>query len=221
MKAHGRRGPEQRHVRRAENAGPVLTGHLCPTPARGSREPSPGTGPAANPYASIDDAKKDPDAIVIYTSSDGEDGMLLAATLNAAGTARRYTTSMLTKWGILDYEDDVHLLVTELITNAIKVTGIPIPDPTYGQIYRYAKPISLSLYRHGDLLVIEVWDTSRKAPKRHHPADDEEGGRGIMVIEGIAEAWGYRWPKTGGKVVWTSIKVAPASQLQTSVYAVP
>lgn len=144
--------------------------------------------------------------MVIYASDgQGNNCMMLAATMNAAGTARRYASSVLGRWGLDALQASANLLVTELVTNAIKATGIAKPDPTYGEIYESVKPIFLCLYKHSGRIVIEVWDASREVPKRRAPSDDDEGGRGMILIEGIAEAWGYRWPKSGGKVVWCTV----------------
>jgi anti-sigma regulatory factor (Ser/Thr protein kinase) len=143
--------------------------------------------------------------MAIYAGSNGNNCMMLAATLNAAGTARRYVSSVLERWETQQVEGVVHLLVTEMVTNAIKATGIPVPDPTYGQIYRDVKPIFLCVYRYKAFVVIEVWDASREVPVRRNPAEDEESGRGVLLIQEIADGYGVRWPKTGGKVVWCSV----------------
>ncbi|MFL6052418.1 MAG: ATP-binding protein [Actinoallomurus sp.] len=36
--------------------------------------------------------------------------------------------------------------------------------------------------------------------------ETDEGGRGLLLVEALAERWGYRWPVTGGKVVWCGLK---------------
>ncbi|MFC0862244.1 ATP-binding protein [Sphaerimonospora cavernae] len=67
------------------------------------------------------------------------------------------------------------------------------------------KPICLCLYRNSSSTVIEVWDESRTPPRMRVPGDDEEGGRGLWLVETYAKAWGFRWPRTGGKIVWAEL----------------
>jgi hypothetical protein len=55
-------------------------------------------------------------------------------------------------------------------------------------------------------LVIHVWDSNDEMPVRRDAAIDEEGGRGLMLVESLASDWGaYR--KAAGKVVW--VKIGP------------
>ena len=63
------------------------------------------------------------------------------------------------------------------------------------------------MYRTGALVVLEVWDPSRVPPTLKNASLDEEGGRGLMLVDVFAEKWGYRWPVPGGKVVWCALAV--------------
>jgi anti-sigma regulatory factor (Ser/Thr protein kinase) len=57
-------------------------------------------------------------------------------------------------------------------------------------------------------IVIHVWDGSDAMPTRRSAMPDEEGGRGLMLVETLSKDWGaYR--KDGGKVVWAQITGEP------------
>jgi anti-sigma regulatory factor (Ser/Thr protein kinase) len=111
------------------------------------------------------------------------------------GRARGLSTEFLRNLGSLAPEVAV-LLVSELVTNAIR----------YGR-----PPILLRAVRHGPGLRVEVTDGERRAPalaQERDPSRGEvaEGGRGLILVEGLADRWG--WSAVGrGKVVWFELDV--------------
>jgi signal transduction histidine kinase len=87
-----------------------------------------------------------------------------------AGRARAHVRRTLPGWGLDAHTELTELIVSELVTNAI-VHGIP--------------PITVSLsYAGGDLLA-EVSDQGPGQPVRRQPATDDEGGRGLALIDGL------------------------------------
>ena len=82
--------------------------------------------------------------------------------------------------------DVVALLVSETVTNAIKHA-----DP----------PVELRLHREGDRLRVEVCDTSPRRPVVRTYDPDRESGRGMELVEALADTWGVRGCDPG-KVVW-------------------
>ena len=99
--------------------------------------------------------------------------------------ARSFVRRTLAAWALPDLVDATMLLVSELVTNAI----------------RYAQgDIALRLAK-GGALVCEVADGDVHVPRRRHPGPDEEGGRGLTVVSEYSQAWGTR-PTSTGKVVW-------------------
>jgi hypothetical protein len=64
----------------------------------------------------------------------------------------------------------------------------------------------IGLYRAGEGVVVEVWDRTREPSRLVAPDRESIRGRGLLVVAGLAEGWGYRWPKTGGKIVWALLK---------------
>ncbi|WP_308315847.1 SpoIIE family protein phosphatase [Streptomyces sp. CC228A] len=103
----------------------------------------------------------------------------------APGRARRLARKALTRWGLEDLTDSVELLVSEVVTNAV----------------RYAtRPVTLRLLRT-DVLRCEVGDDSPQLPRQRRARDTDEGGRGLFLVNRLARRWGATRLSTG-KVVW-------------------
>jgi serine phosphatase RsbU (regulator of sigma subunit)/anti-sigma regulatory factor (Ser/Thr protein kinase) len=101
------------------------------------------------------------------------------------GRARRLIRQALHRWDLDDQSDAAELLVSEIVTNAV----------------RYAeRPITLRLLRT-DVLRCEVGDDAPLLPRMRHAAPEEEGGRGLYLVNRMAQRWGAT--RLGaGKVVW-------------------
>ncbi|MFD5449762.1 SpoIIE family protein phosphatase [Streptomyces sp. NPDC003470] len=103
----------------------------------------------------------------------------------APGRARRLARRALARWGMEDLTDSVELLVSEVVTNAV----------------RYAtKPVSLRLLRT-DVLRCEVGDEVPQLPRLRQARATDEGGRGLYLVNRLARRWGATRLSTG-KVVW-------------------
>ncbi|MEV6054321.1 SpoIIE family protein phosphatase [Streptomyces sp. NPDC052107] len=114
----------------------------------------------------------------------------LPARDDAPARARVQVSALLRQWRTRDdTRDNVLLLVSELVTNAVRfATG----------------PITVRLIRAGHGLLCEVGDTGNGRPRlrRGRPLDD--GGRGLHIVHGLTTRWGVRWTDTG-KVVWAEV----------------
>ncbi|MER6994289.1 ATP-binding SpoIIE family protein phosphatase [Streptomyces sp. NPDC000410] len=103
----------------------------------------------------------------------------------APGRARRLARRALARWDLEDLSDSVELLVSEVVTNAV----------------RYAeRPVTLRLLRT-DVLRCEVGDDSPQLPRQRRARDTDEGGRGLFLVNRLARRWGATRLSTG-KVVW-------------------
>ncbi|GAA4773688.1 SpoIIE family protein phosphatase [Streptomyces sanyensis] len=103
----------------------------------------------------------------------------------APGRARRLARRALERWGLTELSDSVELLVSEVVTNAV----------------RYAeRPVMLRLLRT-DVLRCEVGDDSPQLPRQRRARDTDEGGRGLFLVNRMARRWGATRLSTG-KVVW-------------------
>ena len=108
----------------------------------------------------------------------------------APSVARRHVADGLRPTMVpADLVDDAALVATELVTNAVR----------YGE-----PPYDLHVRLHGGGVVIEVWDSSLAEPVPRLAGPDDEAGRGLLIVEGIADSWGMR--RDGGrKAVWCLI----------------
>ncbi|WP_395292654.1 SpoIIE family protein phosphatase [Kitasatospora hibisci] len=91
----------------------------------------------------------------------------------------------LAEWGLAELEFTTELILSELITNAIR----------YG-----AGPIAVRLIL-GRALICEVSDTSSSAPHLRYAAATDEGGRGLFLVAQSAERWGTRYTPDC-KIIW-------------------
>ncbi|MEU8268410.1 ATP-binding protein [Sphaerisporangium sp. NPDC049002] len=125
----------------------------------------------------------------------------------AAFYARRHVRRVLAEWRLDGLLDTAELIASELVTNAVKAmadgggTGV---REAPGDAAEY---VWIDVYRTADLVVLEVWDSGRTPPVPRTAAPDDEGGRGLCLVDALAENWGHRRPVTGGKVVWCALRV--------------
>lgn len=117
--------------------------------------------------------------------------------------ARRYTRLFLDSCqGIsADIAETAELVVSELVTNAVRFVGDP------ARILRYperasASLISLSLRNFREVLLIEVYDTDSNPPILSSADGHAENGRGLMLVDALSKDWSYFFPPSGGKVVY-------------------
>jgi anti-sigma regulatory factor (Ser/Thr protein kinase) len=117
--------------------------------------------------------------------------------------ARRYTRSFLDSCHGMteDTAQTAELLVSELVTNAVRFSGDPARTLRYSERAN-AGLISLSLRHFPDGLLIEVYDTDSNPPIRSSPDDDAENGRGLMLVDALSKEWSYFFLPGGGKVVY-------------------
>ncbi|MFB7596030.1 SpoIIE family protein phosphatase [Streptomyces sp. NPDC056160] len=104
---------------------------------------------------------------------------------SAPSRARRLARRALSRWGLEELTDSVELLVSEVVTNAV----------------RYAsRPVTLRLLRT-DVLRCEVGDDVPQLPRLRQARATDEGGRGLYLVNKLARRWGATRLSTG-KVVW-------------------
>ncbi|MFE0460300.1 SpoIIE family protein phosphatase [Kitasatospora sp. NPDC058965] len=114
----------------------------------------------------------------------------LPARDDAPARARARVRALLRQWRTPDDTlDNVLLLISELVTNAVRFA---------------AGPITVRVIRAGDGLLCEVGDTGNGRPRLSRGGLLDEGGRGLHVVHRITTRWGVRWTDTG-KVVWADV----------------
>jgi len=111
-----------------------------------------------------------------------------------------HTRLVLAEWGLRAQAETAELLVSELVTNAIRASAAlaerqPCP-PT----------VRLWLGAGHEQLLIQVWDADERMPVCEQPDPDAEHGRGLFLVEALSEDWGtYRPTGYPGKVVWARL----------------
>ncbi|WP_206320750.1 ATP-binding protein [Streptomyces zingiberis] len=137
------------------------------------------------------------------------DQLSLAAVRSAVSTSRHFLRLTLFKWQAAFVEDDALLITSELVTNAVTATGVLTDHPTWGELEKL-NLVQVRLVGLRDSIVIEVWDASPEAPTPMQADDDAEDGRGLLLVQQLAERWGsYRPRAVSGKVVWAELAVRP------------
>ncbi|MFI1831757.1 SpoIIE family protein phosphatase [Streptomyces olivaceoviridis] len=104
----------------------------------------------------------------------------------AVARARALTRAQLATWGMSELDFNTGLVVSELVTNAVRYGG--------------PGPVGLRLLRD-DSLICEVSDGSNTSPRIRRAATTEEGGRGLFLVAQFTKSWGARYMPQG-KTVW-------------------
>ncbi|MFE9136179.1 SpoIIE family protein phosphatase [Streptomyces sp. NPDC007355] len=108
---------------------------------------------------------------------------------SAVSPVRNAAAAKLTEWGLGDLAFSAELILSELITNAVR----------YG-----ADPVRVRLL-HDRTLICEVSDGSSTSPHLRHAATTDEGGRGLYLVAQYAESWGTRYARRG-KTIWAELR---------------
>lgn len=137
--------------------------------------------------------------------------LMLAALPSAVSTARRFTTLQLGEWGLAHLAEAAELVVSEIVTNAVRHTGTLVPPTGYADLHaRTPATIVLRLRVAAGHLFTEVWDRSERPPQPAHPGDTDETGRGLLLVAACATGWSwYPSQQQPGKVVHAWFTLPP------------
>lgn len=114
----------------------------------------------------------------------------LAPRLQSAEAARRFVHDRCEDWGCSAITDAATLIVSELVTNAI---------------VHAATPSELRAQWSNGVLRLEVMDNAEGSPPDPRIAEpDDEGGRGLLLVDALSTAWGVE-STDHGKVVWAEL----------------
>ncbi|MFG2825262.1 SpoIIE family protein phosphatase [Kitasatospora sp. NPDC048365] len=136
------------------------------------------------------------DDVAVIMAHAGPIGGDQLATLTLEGDramvrhARRFTRDTLHGWGLGSLGDLAELLTSELITNALVHAGAPV---------------QIRLFRN-QLLTVEVSDVDSREPRLRAARAEDEGGRGMHLVNELAHRWGSRATRDG-KVVWFELEL--------------
>ena len=119
----------------------------------------------------------------------------LPTTNEAPRDARVFVAAQLRGALTVEQEQVAQLLVSELVTNAVR--------------HADGKVIVVDV-RAEDRVRVSVTDESPRMPQQRSPSLDEPGGRGLMIVDELAEAWGVDAVPGDGKRVWFELRGASA-----------
>jgi Histidine kinase-like ATPase domain len=119
------------------------------------------------------------------------------------------------EWGMSDLGETVELIVSELVTNAVRASrDAARGGPAWEEGLAY---IRLRLASDKRQVLVDVWDRNPQRPVRAAVDSEAESGRGLFLVEVISERWGFYFPAeepsaedtpAQGKVVWALVGTA-------------
>lgn len=113
---------------------------------------------------------------------------------------RDFAKSALRQWGLTALADLAALVVSELVTNAVRhgVPSAPGPLPD--------RPIRLRLLAQAPFVMCMVADPGAGIPVRRESGPFAESGHGLTVVDSCSVRWGWHLLDEGGKVVWALLR---------------
>jgi anti-sigma regulatory factor (Ser/Thr protein kinase) len=118
----------------------------------------------------------------------------LPSNVNAPQLARAFLRTALETWQLDGFGDVTELLVSELVANVVTHVGTPM---------------TLRVQRGAGTMRVEIDDPSTEAPVVRHPDAADEHGRGVLLVDQLANTWGVD-QRSDGKTVWFELDVSSA-----------
>lgn len=119
----------------------------------------------------------------------------LPCSVQSPHLARAFLRSTLSTWELDGLGHVTELLVTELVANVVTHVGASM---------------TLRVRRSPSAIRVEVDDPSTSLPAVRHPDPGDEHGRGVLLVDLLASAWGVE-PHGQGKTVWFEVDVSTAT----------
>jgi anti-sigma regulatory factor (Ser/Thr protein kinase) len=130
----------------------------------------------------------------------------LGALPTAVPCARLHVKHVLREWQQEGLVDTVELVVSELVTNAVQASAGLLSSEFAGHWAPGLPPVRLWLAADGQFAVVQVWDASEDLPERQEAELDADSGRGLVLVDSLADDWGSYTPEaSSGKVVWAVV----------------
>ncbi|WNI14705.1 ATP-binding protein [Actinacidiphila sp. ITFR-21] len=130
--------------------------------------------------------------------------LTLAVVPSAARDARDFVALVLRHWQLDALSDAATLVVSGLVTNALRAATDAGPDMLLGDPFGESG-LSTQVIVQPDAVRLSVRDPSPRLPHLGTPDSNAEHGRGLLLVQMLTSRWGvYRLPK-GGKVVWAEL----------------
>ena len=130
----------------------------------------------------------------------------LGALPTAVPCARLHTRHVLWEWHLDALSDTAELIVSELVTNAVRVSAGLTGSRRSGHWVPGTPAVRLWLFSDRQRVLIRVWDGNDRHPAQQHPGPDAETGRGLLLVDSLSTEWGsYPSERSSGKVIWALI----------------
>ncbi|MEV4327811.1 ATP-binding protein [Microbispora rosea] len=128
--------------------------------------------------------------------------------------ARAFVRCQLRGWELADLAETAELVVSELVTNAVRATDAVVSPPMASSMFPVALrtvALRVRVAPGRPSLFIEVWDVSDRDPVPHGEAGGElgESGRGLVLVGSLARRWGHYSAPDRGKIVWCELAISP------------
>ncbi|SNT50264.1 PAS domain S-box-containing protein [Streptosporangium subroseum] len=170
----------------------------------------------------------DDDMAILVVRSASDDLQVEERTFPAqpimVGEARRMAAEAFTDWDVSEERAELAcLLVSEVVTNVVlhaaaasiprrelAMDGPPLPFeeswdvPGFDDEIANEKEFTLRIRRGGESVWVEVFDQDLRLPRIRSAGENDEGGRGLYLVDQLAKRWGSR-PTKEGKAVWFEI----------------
>jgi anti-sigma regulatory factor (Ser/Thr protein kinase) len=155
--------------------------------------------------------------------------MSLPATPSSPSAARAAIRPVLERWGLQAQAETVELLLSELVTNAVRHAAGPAPAPRFdpekvdeldldslelalldnavepgGAATTTDRQVEVVARRGNGSLWVEVYDQDVRMPRVRNATANDEGGRGLFLVDQLSRRWGAR-DTLSGKAVWFQI----------------
>jgi anti-sigma regulatory factor (Ser/Thr protein kinase) len=118
-------------------------------------------------------------------------------------SARRHAKTALHEWQLETLADPVELLVSEIVTNAVRASAEVAAQQ---QEDSRAAQIRFWLTSDHNNVLIQVWDGGHLHPIVRRSGLDAEAGRGLLLVEALSTRWGcYPRGRPDGKIVWAAV----------------
>lgn len=118
----------------------------------------------------------------------------------AVHDGRRFTGSLLQDWSLGMLVEDAELIVSELLSNALRHgnAAAPLFPGRLGALW-------LGMRRRYRTVLFAVCDHSPAVPELKEPDFAAQSGRGLHIVDCLSDTWGWTTPDTDGKAVWAAV----------------
>lgn len=129
----------------------------------------------------------------------------MAALPTVPAVARAFVRSTLPAWHLESLTESVELLASELASNAVTASTDSEGRPMY--VDGRMPVVHMCLLTDGLRVVLEVWDQAPGVPVLQDTSEDAESGRGLLLVDAVADKWGWCPTAEPGKVVWAELSL--------------